>query len=452
MGFITFLVQWGVLGVLLLVNVALGCRLLHWVGIEFASRLERLLCAAGLGFGTLVLWVFGLGTAGMLTKSAVLLLLVGMALSAGSGWHGLRDVVTVARRLARTVQGSSWRLCLCICIAGCLTLDALMAMAPLTGSDAMHYHFTVPRIWAQQHGFFPVPWIANSFFTGHGHMLVTLGLTLGSDRFALGLIYFVGVLTVVSTFALALRLLSLTWALLAVLALLLAPMTYWQISVAGTPDIWMGFYTVLALMLLTDAVSQHDDKRLVLAGIFAGLATSGKYIAWATPLIFALLIGLSTRSWRATLRFAVAATAAGVYPAVRNYLWTNDPFFPFLVGWTGSETYNAYTWHSVVADTHAPTFGLDVLRLLLYPFLMVVQGESSGVGHYFGPLVLSFVPVMFLPWKIHRLYRIALFFSVVFSCLTPSQARWRGSFCPFSRLCLCSRSLVWQQWCNAAGG
>jgi len=66
-----------------------------------------------------------------------------------------------------------------------------MARAPLTGSDAMQYHFTIPMLELGKH-FEPIFWISNSFFLGEGHLLISLGMALGSDRISLGLIYLGG--------------------------------------------------------------------------------------------------------------------------------------------------------------------------------------------------------------------------------------------------------------------
>jgi hypothetical protein len=77
---------------------------------------------------------------------------------------------------------------LAILITVFLITDAFMAMAPLTGSDAMNYHFTAPSLWLQR-GFHPLYDIGLSFAVGQSHMLILVGLALGSDHISLGLIF-----------------------------------------------------------------------------------------------------------------------------------------------------------------------------------------------------------------------------------------------------------------------
>ena len=61
-----------------------------------------------------------------------------------------------------------------ILIALTLSLEALLAMAPLTGSDAMHYHFTAPLL-EQGKPLAPIFWLMQSFYVGQAHLLISLG-------------------------------------------------------------------------------------------------------------------------------------------------------------------------------------------------------------------------------------------------------------------------------------
>jgi hypothetical protein len=114
-------------------------------------------------------------------------------------------------------------------IAGFLAIGALAAMAPLTGSDAMHYHFTAPLL-EQGRPLAPIYWMVHSFFIGQAHLLISLGLALGSDRISLGLIYLGGVLAAGALFAISRQLMTKGWASIAVLIFLATPLVFWQMS------------------------------------------------------------------------------------------------------------------------------------------------------------------------------------------------------------------------------
>ena len=139
-----------------------------------------------------------------------------------------------------------------LCIFFFLGLEALLSTAPLTGSDAMAYHFTVPLLQIGRPEQ-PIFWLTTSFYIGLGHELIALGLVLGGDRLALLLIFFGGCLTAAALFQMARKWMPVEWALAAALTFLMTPMVFWQISTAGSPDIWMGFYTVLAALAVGQA-------------------------------------------------------------------------------------------------------------------------------------------------------------------------------------------------------
>src|SRR5260370_33654823 len=98
-------------------------------------------------------------------------------------------------------------------------------MAPLTGSDALHYHFTAPLL-TLRNGFAPNFNLANSFFTGQGHLLILTGLALGSEIFSLALIFLGGVLPASAGDCVALMLVSRGWAWLCDLGHLLTPVAF----------------------------------------------------------------------------------------------------------------------------------------------------------------------------------------------------------------------------------
>ncbi len=119
-------------------------------------------------------------------------------------------------------------------------VEFLTSIAPLTGSDALHYHFTTQKLILEQ-GFHPIFSIAHSFLCGQSHLLILFGLALGSEKFAMGTIFLGGLLT-----AFALACLAARWAprgLVEAITLLflLTPVIFWQVSSSGAPDIWMAF-------------------------------------------------------------------------------------------------------------------------------------------------------------------------------------------------------------------
>jgi 4-amino-4-deoxy-L-arabinose transferase-like glycosyltransferase len=234
-------------------------------------------------------------------------------------------------------------------------------------------------------------------------MLILLGLALGSDHISLGLIFLGGVLSAAALYQLARSWMSLEGSLAVTLVFLLTPMVFWQMTVAGAPDIWILFYCTVAVFAAARCVSRHSTNWAILAGFLAGAAGGSKYPAMIIPIALCVLLLLETRLFGITFASALAAVAAGVWPLLRNAWWTGDPVFPFLSRWLAPKIFNPYTFASVQADTHIAAGHGGFISWIEYPFRLVLEGQSYGVGHYFGPLVLVFAPLLFFCGKAHAL-------------------------------------------------
>ncbi|MGB6546807.1 MAG: hypothetical protein WBE97_14405 [Candidatus Acidiferrales bacterium] len=139
---------------------------------------------------------------------------------------------------------------------------------------------------------------------------------------------------------------------------------------------------------------------MILAGFFAGSAAGVKYTGWIVPLALGayLLVACRPRVW--TIPFAFASVLGGVLPLARNFVWTGDPFFPFLSRRLHPNTVNGYALDSLIQDARSSGFSLAPLHLLCWPISLSLQGENYGLGQYFGPIVLAFAPLLlFINWK-----------------------------------------------------
>jgi len=159
--------------VVVLVGLALGFRALELLGFARERRLESGLFACGLSFCLFEFVVFGLSVLGQLRAISAWFLIVLMAAAAGRGWIELRGWITeLAKELWSHVKhGAVVTRTSIVSLALISFLEVLVAMAPLTGSDAMHYHFTVPLLELGK-PLFPIYSLTNSFLTGQAHLLI----------------------------------------------------------------------------------------------------------------------------------------------------------------------------------------------------------------------------------------------------------------------------------------
>jgi hypothetical protein len=389
-----------------LISIVFGARVLKLIGLSVPGVLERALLCAGVSFAILQLVVFALLAEGSLRLSTLGILFGLMAVSAGAEWKIVSEVFHTAREFFADA-GKSWlRVAVVAAISCVLMMDALMAMAPPTGSDALHYHFTIPSLWLH-HGLAPIYGIINSFGVGQAHMLIALGLGLGSDHFAMGIIFLGGAFAAAALYVLARNWMPLERSLIATLVFLLSPIAFWQMTVAGAPDIWMMFYTTVAVLAAARGITLRSMRWAALAGFLAGAAAGSKYPVWIIPAALAIIFLAECRSfWLATVSL-LAAFVAGLAPLIRNAMWTGNPFFPYASNLFPPHKMNAYTLVETLADTHNTAVHLGFLGWLEYPFRMVLDGRNYGVGHYFGPLVLVFAPLLVMAYRPTPLFRVA---------------------------------------------
>jgi hypothetical protein len=254
-----------------------------------------------------------------------------------------------------------------------------------------------------------------------------MGLVLGGDKLALLLIFFGGLLTAASLFQMSRKIMPVNWVLAAALTFLMTPMVFWQVSTAGSPDIWMGFYVLLVVLAMNQALGQYSHRWLVLASVYTGAAAGIKYTGWIVPAVVILIVLWQTKSVRWTAISSATALIAGALPQLRNFLWTGDPFFPFFDRWMGRIPLNRYGLEMLQGDVHSHAFSREPLYIIQFLATMVLKGLDYGLGNYFGPIVLAFLPLLFFcNWR-SRLTWVAgaLWLSMlIVNALTTQMARF----------------------------
>jgi len=297
---------------------------------------------------------------------------------------------------------------LLVLIVPVTALEFLMAMAPLTGSDAMQYHFAVQKLTVID-GFHPLFSNSPSFLIGQHHLLILLGLALGSEHLSLGFIFLGGTLTAAALAALSARwvpyFVSASFALL----FLLTPLIFWQISISGAPDIFMAFLASTAILVLREEPSPTNSagRQALLAGFLGGGIAGAKYTGCVVALALAIGVLLLFRSALRLLVFTLGSLCSGIWPYARNFGWTGNPLFPFL---SAKLSPNLVTPHAVIALANETGASGTHSVLSLFPFLFFAKAQNSSVGFYdfFGPTVLALAPLILLAFRNTRAWRISL--------------------------------------------
>lgn len=385
-----------------LVCAGLGHRLVGAARVSLPDTLERLLCCTALGVITyqtlLAILEFITGP-----HWAVILSLAALAtLGVSPIPRLLPSLIAIFRRIA---AGSRLERVLAAATGSAALFAALCAMAPLTGSDALHYHFTSQQLLLRD-GFVPHFSLVNSFFAGQGHLLILTGLALHSEKVSLALILAGGLLAAAGSGCLARHWLSREWAWLCSLTFILTPVAFWQMSTSGAPDVWMAFFVTMGVLLVARANSEDGAGIALLAGVFAGALAGAKYTGCFFAAALLLAFVREARALRPIALFSGAALLAGIWPYARNTLWTHDPVFPFLLHWFTSGHLNSYTLAAVLADTGAGA-SRSFSQGLLFPLFAGIDPSHAGFWQFFGPLPFAFVVLIVFAFANTPLWRAA---------------------------------------------
>lgn len=314
-------------------------------------------------------------------------------------WVNLRNVF--ARISKRTAGGKL----LLAAIIGVSFVEFLMSQAPLTGSDALHYHFTVQKN-ILEYGFHPLFSNSHSFLCGQHHSLILFGLALGSERLALGFIFLGGVLTAAALACLVSQWASDEVASVMCLLFLLTPVVFWQISISGSPDIFMAFLACAATMTLCRG--RHMLSQVAIAGFLAGGIAGAKYTGCLIAAVFLAAVALELKSVAQCFLFVVGSLLSGVWPYLRNLVWTGDPVFPLLSTRLAPHLATPYALNALAADTGAATQHGFVHLLPFLLFAGTRPDASPGLWEFFGPLVLALAPLIALAFRNTLTWRIPL--------------------------------------------
>jgi Dolichyl-phosphate-mannose-protein mannosyltransferase len=258
-----------------------------------------------------------------------------------------------------------------------------------------------------RYGFHPNFFLAHSFFTGQSHLLVLAGLAVGTEQFAMGLLFLGGVLAAAAGACLARRWMNRTWAWLVALLFLVTPVVFWQISIAGTPDLWLAFFATTGVLVVSRSIEMPRLAHAIVAGAFAGASAGTKYTGCFLAVGIALAYLWEAKSAAKSFVFALASLVAGVWPYARNLAWTGDPLFPFLVPHLYPERVNAFTLASFLNETGASGHH-GFWQTAAFPLFAAIDHAYLGFWQFLGPVVLALAPLLILAVRNTPTWRTAL--------------------------------------------
>ena len=328
--------------------------------------------------------IFALGVLGILTSANISAFTLSWVVITAIYFHNKLNF-----RLPKTDRITK----LLILILGiqCL-INLIGALGPELGFDALWYHLTLPKIWLTRQviDFIPGPVFKYSVMPKLTETLYAAGLSAGGAIIPKLIHYGFGLMSLIVTYKLARKFLSVKYSLLSVLILTSNLVFAWQ-STTAYVDLTRTFFESLALLLFI------KDKYTASA-ITLGLAVSSKLIALASLPIYILLLIFSKKSVQEITKYVLLTFLIPLPWFIFAYISTGNPFYPVFSDILGPHQISLnlldfWTLFTKNADPLSPIYIITAPLVLLINF----KKQSRGVQLIFLYSLLSLLAWFITP-------------------------------------------------------
>lgn len=388
-----------------------------------------------MGLGALTLVMFAGGAAGFLTLAFAWSLTGALVVLFVRSWlSGLGEFAAVVRRfLGPSGPAATVLLALIVMTAA---VDFTCSLAPPTETDALTTHLLVPREYIAAGRMVWLPDALDSPMVMGPHLIYTLLLLLSGGlwvdtapavfHFMLGLVFMLW------TWRFVARRFGKTGGYAAAAVLYTTPMIT-QLTIAPMVDMFLGFYSMAALVALVGFTRRGSLRGIILSGAFAAFAAGVKYsgfVVMAAVFATAIVKALSGRNramliGRLAIAGAVAVLIAAPFP-VRNWIWTGNPVAPTLTSVFGGPGWDTARFDRADAeDARYAELHHSVGNMLLAPWLLTTNAALASSGPA-GTITFAFV--LFGPLAVMLRSKRRLFlYLAVYCAVTFALAYWTAS-------------------------
>lgn len=377
-------------------HTALGvATLLAWLGLgslvlirgpRVSDKYLELLNRVGVGVIGFALLTFAAGWTRLLYPAAYRTLFLAAALI------GARELVRWSRQLPTPSLGSwpRWQRALLALLLVYLCIDLIAVSAPLSSPDALLYHAADPRLFAESHRIFEIPWNSSSYEPYSVEMLVLDGFLLWNPVQGAFVPLLLALAALAAVGGFAYRVAGRSAGLLAAVIFFAQPFMVWE-ATSLFIESGLALMVALAAWNLVTFVRHSERGALVLAGVFVGGAAGMKYLGLiAAVTLGAVLVLLLLRrlSPQRALLFAIPAVVVALPWYAKNAILTGNPFYPHIFGGLNSSAARELDYAmGNFGSGHSP------VDFALLPARLLVDGKPFDGGEYISPLFVIFAPV-----------------------------------------------------------
>jgi len=372
---IFFFAHYFAISLLALLSCVFGYRLTG--RLKYNSVLEQICFSTALGLGLISYLILLLGLFGVLFRSVVLIvLLVGFLLCypVWIGWP--RKLLLVGDKIRAHAKSSKLHIVGLIILVIALAPIWFLPLYPPTAFDETMYHLPSAKVYVEQHRVVFQPHLRFPVFPQTNNMLFTLALLLFDDIMAHLVQFLMMAVLILGVISFGRRWFSRRVGLWAAAILLGNPLVVWSGSVSYV-DMGLMLFVFMAVFAFWNWWSTQDQKWLILAGVFCGLAIGTKYLALFFLLalqIAALYAGFRRRNYLRPVVFGAVALLVASPWFARNFYYMRNPLSPYF--------YKPF----------ARVFGAGLIDPDYYAGI-ITEPSQYGVGK-------TFLSLVTLPWHL----------------------------------------------------
>ena len=291
-----------------------------------------------------------------------------------------------------------------------LTLSIIiLSSVPPVSRDALTHHLAVPKLYLKHGGIYEIPSLIFSYYPMNLDLLYIIPLYFGNDIVPKFIHFSFALLTAWLIFGYLRKRINTLYALLGALFFLSLPVIV-KLSTTVYVDLGLIFFSTASLICLFKWIENDFKlKYLIISAIFCGLALGTKYNGLIVLFLLTLFVPFiySRTTQNRTSKPYMAIWYGAVFMIVallifspwmtRNYIWTNNPVFPFYDNWfnpgeAGSTAGSAgFTGHFVMRKV---IFNESWWETALIPVRIFFQGQDGNPKYFDGRLspFLFFLP------------------------------------------------------------
>lgn len=381
-----------ILGIcILFICFALGQRIIRCFRTHREPD-EELVMASGIGLSVLAYAVLGLGLVHRLTPYSLWLLISFLALIACSN---LRFSLECLRNSFRAWRVPRTPFMLLILSAGFITLIASWTgvMSPETATDSLCYHLQMVKLFFKSKTIGILPYELNTIHPILMEILYTLGMGLTNVFLAKFFHFATGILAAMTLLALARRYMPIQFAWIAAVFFITTPGIANELGTTYV-DIAVTFFSLILFLGVIRWKETHAIFWLGIAGLFAGLCLSVKYLG-ILSIMSILPVLILDRSpffskFKGLLLFGAMLLIGGGFWYIRNFLFLGNPLYPFFYSIFKSGDPAVLNDFMVTGIPHTLT------NFIFSPWTITMNPMPfGGTGDQIGPGYLAFGGIAF---------------------------------------------------------